>query len=139
MTSKPWFPFYPSDWLHGTSELSLEEVGAYIQIIATLYECDNAYELERIEHPVTGRLVKHSYARLAKRLNSRADKVERIVAALLKAKKLSLQAGHLTNARVGVELAKRETISRRNRENVSKRRDRQPKNVLNINVLRRME
>lgn len=139
MTTKPWFAFYPSDWLHGTSGLSLEEAGAYIQIIAHLYECDNAYELERIEHPVTGKLQRYGYARLARALNSRADKVERIVTALIKAKKLSLQAGYLTNARVGREMAKREMISRRNRENVSKRRDRQPGNVLNLNILRKME
>jgi uncharacterized protein YdaU (DUF1376 family) len=139
MSKGKWFPFYPSDWLHGTSEMTLEETGAYIQIVAILYECDNALELERIEHPVTGKLTGYSYKRLARRLNTRADKIERIVANLIKAHKLSLHAGFLTNARVGKELAKREMISNKNRENVSKRRDRQDPKVRYFKDLRRLE
>jgi uncharacterized protein YdaU (DUF1376 family) len=138
MTKKPWFPFYPSDWLHGTSGLTLEECGAYIQIIATLYENENAIELERIEHPVTGKLQGYSYKRLARQLNTRADKIERLVDGLVKAHKLSIQAGFLTNKRVGQELSKREMISRRNRENVLKRRDRQDPKIKYFNDLRKM-
>ena len=139
MSGKSWFPFYPSDWLHGTSEMTLEEAGAYIQIIACLYECDNALELERIEHSVTGKLQGYSYKRLARRLNTRADKLDRIVASLVKSHKLSIQAGFLTNARVGKELAKREMISNKNRENVSKRRDRQDPKIKYFNGLRKLE
>jgi uncharacterized protein YdaU (DUF1376 family) len=138
MSKKPWFPFYPSDWLHGTSGLTLEECGAYIQIIATLYECDNALELERIEHPVTGKLQGYSYTRLARRFGCRADRFERIITALLKAQKLSLQAGYLTNARVAKELAKRASISNNNRINVGKRRDRQYPKIKYFNGLRKM-
>jgi len=32
-----YFPFYPSDWLADTSILNLEEKGAYITLIATMY------------------------------------------------------------------------------------------------------
>jgi len=32
-----YFPFYPADWLADTSVLTLEEKGAYITIIATMY------------------------------------------------------------------------------------------------------
>lgn len=138
MSSKPWFPFYPSDWLAGTATLSLEEVGVYTQVIMLLYENDNALELERLEHPVTGKLQGYGYRLLARRLNSRADKVKRIIEALLKQNKLSVQAGYLTNPRVGKELHKREMISERNRDNVSKRRDRQAMNVYEINRLRKL-
>ena len=136
MSKAPWFPFYPSNWLHGTSTLTLEETGAYIQIIALLYENENALELDRVEHPITGKLQGYCYKRLARRLNSRADKIKRLVESLVKVKKLSIQAGYLTNGKVGEELHKREMISRRNRDHVSKRRDRQNGNVLNIKSLR---
>jgi uncharacterized protein YdaU (DUF1376 family) len=138
MSRKPWFPFYPSDWLHGTSGLTLDECGAYIQIIALLYECDNALELERIEHPVTGKLQGYSYRRIARQLNTRTDKIERLIEGLVKAHKLSIQAGFLTNNRVGQELTKRDMISKRNRDNVSKRRDRQNANVTYFNGLRKL-
>ena len=32
-----YFPFYPADWLADTSVFSLEEKGAYITLIATMY------------------------------------------------------------------------------------------------------
>tara|TARA_Y100000114_G_C11723060_1_gene309501 strand:+ start:462 stop:890 length:429 start_codon:yes stop_codon:yes gene_type:complete len=32
-----YFPFYPADWLADTSVLTLEEKGAYITLIATMY------------------------------------------------------------------------------------------------------
>ena len=32
-----YFPFYPADWLADTSVLSLEEKGAYITLISTMY------------------------------------------------------------------------------------------------------
>lgn len=35
---RPWFKFYPSDWLNGTRGLSLEERGAYMTLIALMYE-----------------------------------------------------------------------------------------------------
>ncbi len=130
---KKWFAFYPSDWITGVEQLNLEEVGAYIQIIARLYECDNCLMLDRIEHPVTGKLEKYSYKGLARALNTRSDKLERIVNVLLKKQKLHIMAGALTSHRVAVELAKVEMISKRNRENVSKRRDRQHKNIIKFN------
>lgn len=134
MSNNPWFSFYPSDWLNGTAGLSLEEVGAYIQIVALLYENENALALERIEHPVTGKLQGYSYRVLARRLNSRSDRVKRIVERLVKLGKLSVQAGFLTSHRVGKEIAKREKKSKRTREAAHKRWQVDAENVLKINV-----
>lgn len=104
MSGMRWFKFDSSDWLHGTAMLNLEEIGAYIQIIALLYESENALEIERISHPVTGKLVGYSYKRLARILNTRSDKLKRLIDGLVLQNKLSIQAGYLTNNRVGKEL-----------------------------------
>lgn len=37
-----WFKFYPSDWLNGTRGLSLEERGAYMTLIALMYDQQGA-------------------------------------------------------------------------------------------------
>jgi len=36
-----YFPFYPADWLADTSVLTIEEKGAYITLIATMYLQDD--------------------------------------------------------------------------------------------------
>lgn len=133
MSAKPWFPFYPSDWLNGTAGMSIEDVGVYIQITAMLYDSDNALELDRIEHPVTGKLQGYCYKALAKRFGMRSDRFERIVTSLIKRKKLSEQAGFLTSNRVARELAKRERKSNRSREAAQQRWSVQQKNVFKIN------
>ena len=132
MSVTPWFPFYPSDFLHGTSGMSLEEVGAYIKLIALLYENQNALALGRIEHPITGKLEKYSYKRMGRMLNTRSDKAEKLVLSLIKQEKISIEAGYLTNRRVAREMQKREAISRKNRENVAKRRDRQNAKIVDF-------
>jgi hypothetical protein len=132
-SNKPWIPFYPSDWLNGTAGLKIEEVGVYIQVTALLYDSDNAIELDRIEHPVTGKLQGYCYKALAHRFGMRADKFERIVTSLIKRKKLSEQAGFLTSNRVARELAKREQKSNRNREAAQHRWSFRQKNVFKIN------
>ena len=42
-----YFPFYPADWLADTSVLTLEEKGAYITIIATMYLQDDCSLFKR--------------------------------------------------------------------------------------------
>lgn len=39
---RAWFKFYPSDWLNGTRGLSLEERGAYMTLIALMYDQQGA-------------------------------------------------------------------------------------------------
>ena len=39
---RPWFKFYPSDWINGTRGLSLEERGAYMTILALMYDQQGA-------------------------------------------------------------------------------------------------
>jgi len=133
MTRNVWFAFYPSDWLNGTAGLPLETVGAYIQITALLYDHENAYPLDRKEHPVTGKLEGYCYKTLARRLNSRADKVERIISDLIRRGKLANQGGYLTSKRVARELTKREMKSRSSKEAAQKRWQVQPENLLKIN------
>lgn len=133
MKKSPWVPFYPSDWLNGTSSLTLDQAGAYIQIIALLYDNENALPLDRIEHPVTGKLEGYKYTSLARRLNTRADKLERIVSTLLKQQKLSIQGGYLTSSRVGRELAKLEKKSERTRNAAHKRWSVETEKVIKIN------
>ena len=133
MSKKPWFPFYPSDWLNGTAGMPIDEIGVYIQITALLYDNENALELDRIEHPITGKLEGYSYHSLAHRLRMRSDRVERIVASLVKRKKLSIQAGFITSNRVAREMLKREQKSNKSREAAQRRWEVQPKNLIKFN------
>ena len=133
MSNSPWFRFFPSDWLTGTADLSLEEAGAYIQIIALLYDKDNALALDRIEHPITGKLQGYSYRPLARRLNTRSDKLKKIIERLIAMEKLSVQGGFLTSKKVAREMAKREKKSESTRNAAHKRWQVGSQNIYDFN------
>ena len=133
MSKKPlWVSFYPVSWLNGTAEMSLEEVGAYIQITALLYDNENAYALDRILHPITGKVERYGYSSLARRLHTRPNRLERLIASLLQRGKLSLQAGYLTSPRVGDGLREVEIKSSRSRVNAHTRWRNRGKNVIHF-------
>ena len=58
-----YFPFYPADWLADTSVLTLEEKGAYITIIATMYLQDDCSLFKRHIPNILG--IKHSLKKLS--------------------------------------------------------------------------
>lgn len=132
MSGASWIPFYPSDWLNGTAGMPLDEIGIYIQITMLLYDSDNAIPLDRVEHPVTGKVQGYDYRTLAQRFGIRRDRCARLVASLLKRQKLSIQAGYLTSNRVARELAKRAQKSNRTRVSAQRRWSYRAENIIKI-------
>jgi uncharacterized protein YdaU (DUF1376 family) len=92
-----WYPHYPSDFLEGVAFLSLEECGAYIRFLDTLYGCD-------------GSMPDNDQA-LARLWGCNARKARRLKGRLSDAGKIQAKNGLLTNRRVTFELNKRKTTS----------------------------
>ena len=136
MYKQQWFPFYHANWRDGTRGMTPAQKGIYIDIIAELYDCENALELERKENPITGKLEKYCFKTLARRFNTRTDFLEKRVNELIKMKKISIIAGYITQKKVGEEIHKREMISTRKRENAQKRWNLHAENVKDFNKYR---
>lgn len=105
--TEAWAKFYPSDWLAGTRELSLEESGLYITLIAMMYERGGPVDL-----PVD---------RLARLCGTRPSTLKKILAGLIDAGKLVETEHGLSNARAEKEIKNREFKSASARRSVSKR------------------
>lgn len=117
----PWIRFFFSDWLAGTRGLTLEETGAYIQILALIYETG-----EPIPYDKAGQ------ERLARTCGVTKRRVQTLVQALLDSGKLHSTAGKLSNIRAERELffrkKRRETASR----SAQKRWQKKSKNPVNL-------
>jgi uncharacterized protein YdaU (DUF1376 family) len=92
-----WYKHFPTDFIEGVAPLSLEEIGAYILLLDSLYArdgttSDNDRELSYLWK---------CNVRKARRLKTR----------LLETQKIQSEAGFLTNRRVQIELNKAETKS----------------------------
>lgn len=94
MTNTPWFKFYPSDFLAGTSGLTAAERGVYITVLALMYE----YEGE----------VKLDHSRLARRCGVPSGSFKKILAALLDEGKLIQTDTGISNERAMKEIADRQ-------------------------------
>ena len=90
----PWFKFYPSDWLTGTRELTLEQRGAYIDSIAMQMQY--------------GKAMPDDYSWLAHQMHVSTRKARAIVDELIALKKLSRTDAGITNERCEQELSARE-------------------------------
>lgn len=89
----PYIPFYPSDWLAGVADMTPAETGVYINILMMIYD--------------TGEPIKADFGRLARRMNCPKGTLTALVLGLAAAKKLTIQAGFISNDRAEKELEKR--------------------------------
>lgn len=89
---KPWFKFYPSDFLTGTIDLSPAEVCVYIKLICRMYEREG--EIERDD------------LRLAKLCGMRPQSFVKHLTALIAQGKIIENEGRLSNERVITETKK---------------------------------
>lgn len=87
-----WYKRYPVDWLHGTRKLSLEERGAYADVIELIYSHDG--NLEDDDEDIAGWLRCH------------LRKWRTIKARLIKMEKISVVNGFLVNNRCTSESVK---------------------------------
>lgn len=85
----PWFRFFASDWLSGTLVLSCEERGAYITLIAMMYDRGGA---------ITNDII--SLARSCCVTNS---KMRKLIDSLQRAGKIVVQDGMISNQRMDKE------------------------------------
>lgn len=89
----PWFKFYPQDWIDGTRKLSLEQRGAYIDMIAIQMLSDDA--------------VPDDYAWLAHQMHVSKRKAQSIVESLIDCMKIRRTDAGLVNGRAEDEIEKR--------------------------------
>ena len=106
-TFYPWFKFYPRDWLDKTRSLTLEERGAYIDMIA-------------IRMISEGPLPDGDYSWLAHQMHISTRKAKSIVEALVVAKRIDRTEAGLTDNRCEKELAARAHQRQVNVENRAK-------------------
>jgi len=94
VSATPWFRFFPSDWLAGTSELSAAEKGVYITLLALIY--DHGGSIERDD------------GRLGRRCGLPKVSFTKVLESLIDLKKISEVDGRLENDRAKNELSERE-------------------------------
>jgi uncharacterized protein YdaU (DUF1376 family) len=94
MSADPWFRFFPSDWLGGTSGLSAAEKGVYVTLIAAIYDC--------------GGPIKRDDARLARQCGLPKAGFSRALSALIECGKIEFDGQWLCNSRAKSELSERE-------------------------------
>lgn len=107
MTDTPWFKFYASDWLAGTRGLSPAETGAYVTLLAMIYE--NGGPIERDDR------------RLARLCNCAAGGFSKVIAALIEQRKIIEIDGRLTNERAEKEMGIRSDRSEKARDSAANR------------------
>jgi uncharacterized protein YdaU (DUF1376 family) len=107
----PWFKFFPRDWLDRTRELTLEQRGAYIDMIAMRMLSEGPLQ--------------DDYSWLGHQMHISKRKTEVIVTELVKAMKIVRTERGLTNERCEEELRAREHQRKVNTDTAVKReRDR---------------
>ncbi|MEN0087612.1 MAG: DUF1376 domain-containing protein [Pseudomonadota bacterium] len=89
MTGAPYIRFFPDDWLAGTQDLSLEERGALITIVAMTAS--------------TGVAPADNYARLARRFGCTKGRSQKLIASLVEQGKLTVSEGAILNKRAQKE------------------------------------
>jgi uncharacterized protein YdaU (DUF1376 family) len=104
--SDPWFKMYPRDWLDGTRELSLEQRGAYIDMLCIQY----------MQNAPIGNPEDNKYKWLAHQLHVSSRKARVIVESLVAAKKFIKTDEGISNNRAAFELVSRANQRRTNDE-----------------------
>ena len=98
----PYIRFFGDDWLSGTSDLSLEERGALITVVALT--------------AATGKMPVADYSRLSRRLGTTKGRAEKVIKSLVELGKIELVGGCLKNGRAVKELKKAQEFSRKQSE-----------------------
>lgn len=123
MTAASWVKWYPGDFLHGVSEMSAEEIGVYTVVLCLIYDREGpvAYDPERI----------------GRRVGMRPTTAKKVLDALISIEKLTLENGHLTNARAEKELENRAKVGEKSSASANARweKERAKSNKNNGNVV----
>lgn len=96
MSGLPWFKFYPSDWLQGTRELSIEETGLYISLVAQMYDRGGAIE--------------EDHKTLARLFGGNSRSIKRLLNALVERGKIIRLNGKISQEKVEKVLSEREGL-----------------------------
>ncbi len=88
--ANPWFKLFPKDWLGATAELTLEEQGAYMRVLARIHE--------------QGHSLIDDDQKIAKTVGVTARRWRRIRQGLIEAGKLVAHEGLLINVRASRDL-----------------------------------
>jgi uncharacterized protein YdaU (DUF1376 family) len=96
MGKKRWFRFYIDRWLKGTFGLSPNEIAAYVTVLCELYDNDG--------------FVKLNCDVMARRCGMRPTSFQKAIDGLVRAGKLDIQRGFLTNKTVTQEIIEREKL-----------------------------
>lgn len=107
MSGVPYIRFFGDDWLSGTQDLSLEERGALVTIVALT--------------AATGQPPALEYQRLARRLGCTPGKAKKVVAALVDLGKISIEGEAIHNTRALLETEYSQKKSEKQSENASAR------------------
>jgi len=107
MSGVPYIRFYGDDWLSGTQELSLEERGALVTVVALTSTTGNP--------PVA------DFKRLARRFGCTPGKAKKIIGSLVELGKIWIENGHVCNSRALSETEFSQKKSQKQTENANAR------------------
>jgi uncharacterized protein YdaU (DUF1376 family) len=107
MSGVPYIRFFGDDWLSGTQELSLEERGALITIVALTATTGNGPEAD--------------YKRLARRFGCTPGRAKKIIMSLVDLGKITIEDGNLNNRRALIETKNSQKNSKKQSEKANHR------------------
>lgn len=113
MSGVPYIRFFGDDWLSGTQELSLEERGALITIVALIAS--------------SGSMASDDYTRTARRFGVTPAKAKKLINILLDLGKIRIENGKIINDRAQKELKKSQEFSQKQSENARGNRSKKDK------------
>jgi len=115
MSGVPYIRFYGDDWLSGTQDLSLEESGALIKIVAMTASSGQAPKLD--------------LERISRRLGVTQNKSKKIIETLVDLDKINIIDGRIINSRAVEELKKSQEFCKKQSERASRngsKKDKKP-------------
>jgi uncharacterized protein YdaU (DUF1376 family) len=121
MAKKRWFRFYIDRWLKGTFGLSPNEIAAYVTVLCELYDNDG--------------FVKLNCDVMARRCGMRPTSFQKAIDGLVRAGKLDIQRGFLTNKTVTQEIVEREKLGEKSSKSRAKVEQNAPKNSIDTRKL----
>lgn len=116
MAKKRWFRFHIDRWFKGTLGLSPNEIAAYITVLCELYDNEG--------------FVKLNCDVMARRSGMRPSSFQKAIDSLVRAGKLDVSGGFLTNKTVTEEIIEREKLVQKSVKSRAKVEQISPKNAI---------
>ena len=117
MVDQPWIKFYPSDFLTGVTDLTPDEIGAYIVLLSMMWD--------------RGGPIPDDRARIARRIGCSTRRWNQLRTRLLDEGKIEIRGGSISNRRAINDLRSRDNVGEKRSNSARLRWDKNAENSVN--------